>query len=78
MKNNKELRVICRNGRYKMCYCTIDTDNEIEKIISDDIDMGFKSEEQFEAVMLEIDTAYNKPVVHVNRLNERVIWEVRE
>lgn len=76
MKKNKELRVICRNGRYKLCFCIEDSEGDIVSVVADDIDMGFRSEEEFYNFSVELNAAYDKPVIHINRMNERNLWGV--
>ena len=76
MKNNKELRVVCKNGRYKLCLCVEDSDGDIISVIADDINMGFRSEEEFDEFSIALDQAYDKPVIHINRMNEKILWKV--
>ena len=76
MKNNKELRVICKNGRYKLCLCVEDSDGDIISVIADDVNMGFRSEEEFDEFSIALDKAYDKPVIHINRMNEKIFWKV--
>ena len=76
MKNNKELRVVCKNGRYKLCLCVEDSDGDIISVIADDVNMGFRSEEEFDEFSIALDKAHDKPVIHINRMNEKMLWKV--
>ena len=64
--NNKTIRIISRNGKYRFAYVILDHENEIERILEESLDMGYRNETEFQRLKDMLREAAKLPIVHVS------------
>ena len=67
------IRIVAHKGRYSLKWCEEDSDGYVQKILRDEVDTSFKSQDALQAMFQQLKEAYRKPIVHRTSANERLL-----
>jgi hypothetical protein len=65
----KEIRIVCRKGRYSIQTVVFDSDGEVIRIVADDVDVWSKDLTAFKKILDAIVEARKLPILHLNASN---------